>query len=512
MDIALVFDTSKSMEKWHRRQLSMFLDNLVDNMGVSSKGNHFATITFDIGTRIINKFKDSQYHNKMNLKARLRAAAHRAPRWWGTRTDLAMRLAVNSLFTPQGGDRPNAKNVMIIINEGKPLVSKKDKVPWIGFAQSSKVIEAKDISVTSLGVGGYWPPNKKLMYEMAGRKAKLLFYRTLNDLASANVEEIIKTFCDEKVDGGYSDWSASKCSVTCGGGQQTLTRTCTNPPPSNGGKDCSGLGPATKTQECNTQECPIDGGYSDWSASECSVTCGGGTQTLTRTCTNPPPSNGGKDCSGLGPATKTQECNTQECPPPCTAGLDIGIVLDKSKSVGNSNLRLVIEFLENLVGKFNPSSDADHFGLITFNKKAQMVFKFASSEYHDKAALLKKIGSEPIQLNFQTRTDLALKMARDELFTEAGGDRPDKPNVMIVLTDGKPTHPNNAFDFEAFADDIAKDFKAKHVNTVAVGIGKGVNKDTLQMIAGEGYPVVQVDNFNQLQGMIETIKSSACSK
>lgn len=33
------------------------------------------------------------------------------------------------------------------------------------------------------------------MYEMAGRKAKLLFYRTLNDLASANVEEIIKTFC-----------------------------------------------------------------------------------------------------------------------------------------------------------------------------------------------------------------------------------------------------------------------------------------------------------------------------
>ncbi len=57
----------------------------------------------------------------------------------------------------------------------------------------------------------------------------------------------------------------------------------------------------------------IDGGYTEWSASECSVTCGGGTQTLTRTCTNPPPSNGGKDCSELGPAEKTQECNTQKC-------------------------------------------------------------------------------------------------------------------------------------------------------------------------------------------------------
>ena len=58
----------------------------------------------------------------------------------------------------------------------------------------------------------------------------------------------------------------------------------------------------------------IDGGYTDWSKpSECSVTCGGGTQTLTRTCTNPPPSNGGRDCSSLGPAQKKQNCNTQEC-------------------------------------------------------------------------------------------------------------------------------------------------------------------------------------------------------
>ena len=35
-------------------------------------------------------------------------------------------------------------------------------------------------------------------------------------------------------------------------------------------------------------------------------------RTLTRTCTNPPPSNGGKDCSELGPAEKTVPCSEKK--------------------------------------------------------------------------------------------------------------------------------------------------------------------------------------------------------
>ena len=37
-------------------------------------------------------------------------------------------------------------------------------------------------------------------------------------------------------------------------------------------------------------------------------------KTRNRTCTNPPPANGGEDCSVLGPVTSTMECNTQKCP------------------------------------------------------------------------------------------------------------------------------------------------------------------------------------------------------
>ena len=144
--------------------------------------------------------------------------------------------------------------------------------------------------------------------------------------------------------------------------------------------------------------------------------------------------------------------------PPCTAGLDIGIILDKSLSVRETNLKKAIEFLKKLVGVFNPSPEADHFGLITFNYKANLVFDF--NQYQTKDALLKKIDAESIELEKYTRTDLALIKARDELFTEAGGDRPDKPDILLVLTDGKPTHPQKNFNFTAFAKEIANDFKA----------------------------------------------------
>ena len=57
----------------------------------------------------------------------------------------------------------------------------------------------------------------------------------------------------------------------------------------------------------------MDGGYTNWTISECSVTCGGGVKTYIRTCTNPPPSNSGKDCYDLGPSQKTESCNEEAC-------------------------------------------------------------------------------------------------------------------------------------------------------------------------------------------------------
>merc|ERR1719220_1508096 len=67
---------------------------------------------------------------------------------------------------------------------------------------------------------------------------------------------------------------------------------------------------------CETKVLPVHGGYSEWGDwSTCSTTCGEGQKVKRRTCTNPPPSNGGNDCSKLSRVglEKIKSCKIKDC-------------------------------------------------------------------------------------------------------------------------------------------------------------------------------------------------------
>ena len=81
---------------------------------------------------------------------------------------------------------------------------------------------------------------------------------------------------------------------------------------------------------------PVDGGWSGWSSwSGCSANCGGGTQSRTRSCTNPSPNICGSACAGS--SSETQACNTQTCMPPKTCSQWDGVPLQYWYD-GNGNL------------------------------------------------------------------------------------------------------------------------------------------------------------------------------
>ncbi|KAL4223846.1 hypothetical protein ACF0H5_017311 [Mactra antiquata] len=128
--------------------------------------------------------------------------------------------------------------------------------------------------------------------------------------SSSDSESCNSNLCP--VDGVFTDWSTwSKCSVTCGGGTHTRTRTCSYPDGVPHGNECAGS--LSASESCNTDPCPVDGVFTVWSTwSKCSVTCGGGTHTRTRTCSYPDGVPHGNDCAGS--LSASESCNTDPCP------------------------------------------------------------------------------------------------------------------------------------------------------------------------------------------------------
>ncbi|KAL1022832.1 hypothetical protein UPYG_G00032950 [Umbra pygmaea] len=123
---------------------------------------------------------------------------------------------------------------------------------------------------------------------------------------------LVRVTLTVRVQGGFSEWMDwGPCSVSCGVGAQQRLRQCNKPLPANGGRHC--VGKEIDTRSCQGKPCPVDGNWSDWSSWEqCSSTCGQGNRTRVRTCTDPPVQHGGRVCEGM--AVEAIMCNVKPCP------------------------------------------------------------------------------------------------------------------------------------------------------------------------------------------------------
>ena len=115
--------------------------------------------------------------------------------------------------------------------------------------------------------------------------------------------------------------------------------------------------------------------------------------------------------------------------------MDIGVIVDLSRSVGWKNYETVKRSLAKLTEYFDVSKDGTHFGFIHSNKYTILDFDFSDTSLHNSEALTEKImGMKYIP--GRTRIDKAIKMANERLFTKSGGARQGVPKFLIVLTDG----------------------------------------------------------------------------
>lgn len=126
-------------------------------------------------------------------------------------------------------------------------------------------------------------------------------------------------------------------------------------------------------------------------------------------------------------------------PSPCenVKALDVAFLLDRTRSVGPENYRLLKGFVLEIVDSLDIGPDTTHAAFITFAGIAKILNSLNDSTYHSNEAVHNLIWNSPNYLGGRTYIDRALYEADQNIFTLEAGSRPEIPKVLILLTDGR---------------------------------------------------------------------------
>ena len=118
--------------------------------------------------------------------------------------------------------------------------------------------------------------------------------------------------------------------------------------------------------------------------------------------------------------------------------MDLSIVIDQTKSVGADNYDTMLESVRTLISKYNVGPDKTRISIVTYANRAKVRVGFDDTKLQSQEGLNERLDEMKAKdkLGNPTRTDRALELVGNQVFSAKNGDRPDSPNVMIVFTDG----------------------------------------------------------------------------
>ncbi|KAH3749755.1 hypothetical protein DPMN_184266, partial [Dreissena polymorpha] len=188
---------------------------------------------------------------------------------------------------------------------------------------------------------------------------------------------------------------------------------------------------------------------------------------------------------------------------PCgLAKTDLVFILDASTSVTDANFQKMRDFLKEFLSNADIDSGSIRVGINLYSTDVDVQFHL--NRYTTSRDVMAAVDRIPY-IYGSTNTADALKSMSEVMFTPANGDRPDAPNVCILLTDGVSNINSRRTIPEAEAA------RAKGIHLYVIGIAL---QDTREVDAIATPPAADnsfhVETFDQLKGLHKTIFSASC--
>ncbi|XP_060602478.1 matrilin-3-like, partial [Ruditapes philippinarum] len=179
------------------------------------------------------------------------------------------------------------------------------------------------------------------------------------------------------------------------------------------------------------------------------------------------------------------------------AEVDLVINIDASSSMTESNFLEMLDFCKDIVDYTDVDSGSARIGILVFSTDAEIQFHL--NKYNTTAAV--KAAIDKIEFIYgRTNTAAALRTMHSRMFTRSNGDRPEVPNVGILLTDGVSN-----LDIRRTIPE-ANNARTKDIELYAIGIKVS---DTQELDSIANTPTDQfrflVKTFEELAGLTEKI-------
>ncbi|CAM9702238.1 unnamed protein product, partial [Lampetra planeri] len=203
------------------------------------------------------------------------------------------------------------------------------------------------------------------------------------------------------------------------------------------------------------------------------------------------------------PETRTTRTKSTKVTVECTSYVevraDVVFLVDGSYSIGLDNFAKVRSFLDVLAKTFDVSPTKVRLGLVQYSREP--VLEFALDKHTTREAILEALKNFPYR-GGSTNTGRAMTYVRQRVFVQAAGARPDVPQVMILITDGKSS--------DEFREP-AKQLRDSSVEIFAVGVKDAVQAE-LEAIAtppGDTH-VFTVEDFDAFERIAAELSQSIC--